>query len=115
MDGLQFSLENIAVWEDIQKFKALSAKEELLKQATKIHALYLDNSAPLGLNTTSSLRNEVRDKIDKLDVTINLFNAIEKEAITNLYDTWVRFKDSESAAKYFKRLKEIEMEIGRGD
>ena len=97
----EFSLENVKVFEDIQKYKTLNDDEkksfvELMKYN------YFTSESPLEINLPIQSKKKFLDNIEKEILNFDL-DKVEKDVIYNLSDTWSRFIISKEYQNYIVR------------
>jgi hypothetical protein len=84
----EFSAENIAIWDDIQKFKASPS----LGQAKAIFLSYLNGAdSELEVNVSSQECHRVRTEVYDDIFSPDMFDIVESAVIANLSDTTSRF------------------------
>jgi hypothetical protein len=95
----EFSLENVLCYKDVQEFK--KTKHDPLG----IYYKYLNGGASvMEVNVQRKYCVEIFQKLKSGEVTDNIFDDIEKELRTNLYDNYGRFKNSTKYVKYLKSI-----------
>jgi hypothetical protein len=83
---LEFSIENLACYHDIQQFKKTKAN------AVQIHAKYLNGSdSVMEVNCQKKSCQVILEKIKFGEVDEELFAQIEQDVLVNLADTYSRF------------------------
>eukprot|EP01080_Neovahlkampfia_damariscottae_P012043 gene12043-5439_t len=104
---LEYSIENVKLYENIQIFlkeKDQHAKEEM---AQKIDDKYLNSDSLFEVNISSRTKNEFRQNLNSIDD--NLIENLLKDVTMNLSDTWNRFVITSDYTnfKYLEKLKGI--------
>lgn len=87
----EYSIENIACWDDIQKYK--EEKDQVIKKqlSRQIFEKYLNgDEAELEVNVPRKLCTVVLEKIETGEIAKHLFNDIENALVINLSDTLTR-------------------------
>jgi hypothetical protein len=106
---MEFSVENISCWNDVQEFKRTK------QGALDIYDKYLNGGASvMEVNCQKKTCQAILDNIQKNEITDNLFDAIVKDLMTNLSDTYSRFTMwDEYAAIMAYKAQQLEMIEGK--
>lgn len=87
----EFSVENVACYDDLQVFKKEKDQDRMFQLATRIYKAYLSGSeSELEVNISSDICKKVKIEIDSGKVQPDLFVNVERQIITNLSDTFSR-------------------------
>jgi hypothetical protein len=101
----EFSSENLLMKKDIKKYKVSLQKSQMAKF---IFTTYLNGSESLlEVNIESKLCDEIKQRIQKNEFPVDLFDSIEKEIDKNMKDTFSRFRFEKD---YLIALKSIEIQ-----
>jgi hypothetical protein len=105
----EYSLENILCYQDIREFKSS------LKDPLNIYFRYFNgNSSVMEVNVPGKQCQIIYDQLKSGQFDVHLFDEIEKTIITNLSDTWSRFRFEHSYTQYIEKQKsEKEMIEGK--
>lgn len=87
---MEYSLENILCYNDIQKYEAETDNMKKKTIAKEIYETFLEINSKLEINCTRSECDKVKEKMNTGEVSKNLFTGIEKQLIINLADTFSR-------------------------
>jgi hypothetical protein len=87
----EYSAENVACWDDIQKYKAEPDNNRKRKIAMSIYATYMMQTSPSEINLPVGTLKAVKDKLDTGIPTKSLFNECENQLLANISDTFSRF------------------------
>lgn len=80
------SEENITFYTDVQHFKSLSDKQEIVTQAQEIYSKYLSPSALHQINVSGKNKLAVTQAMQNTDtIDSSLFNNCQKEVSDSLY------------------------------
>jgi len=101
----EFSLENVVCYQEIQEWKKTKI------DPMSIYDKYLNGSqSVMEVNVQRKFCTEILNKIKKNEYDASLFDDIEKELKTNLYDNYGRFKNSSKYVHFLKnKTSEIDM------
>jgi hypothetical protein len=97
----EFSIENFAAFQEIQKFK----KSVTMEHAQIIHKKFFNGAESImEVNCPRKPCLEVAKKISENDVTSTLFDVVEKDTVLNLCDTLMRFVSSRGYIDHMKSM-----------
>jgi hypothetical protein len=99
----EFSVENVLLYYDIQKYNKMGLKNKLTF-IKYIQETYLEASSSLQVNlpknVLDNLKSQMKEANEKKEVPADLFQKMMVELHQNLLDTYSRFFDSAELRKY---------------
>lgn len=91
---MEFSPENIQLYNDIQKYHKMVLKEDKRNMLNQIYKMYLNGSnSSLEVNLPSSMCTPILFALDHPEEELpeNIFSEIQRSTIVNISDTFSRF------------------------
>eukprot|EP01080_Neovahlkampfia_damariscottae_P008150 gene8150-12611_t len=91
----ELSIENLYCFKDIQNYKKIENDSKLKKKANEILINYIEENSPLEVNISRKIRKATIQKVKNFESEIDkkhIFDSINFEIISNLQDTFGRFK-----------------------
>jgi hypothetical protein len=108
----EYSIENASCFEDITMFQLETNPEKKLFMSKRIFAIYLNGSnSELEINLTSAIPAEISTKLKAEEIDNHLFDRALEACISNLGDTFHRFR-FKPAFIQFKKTNKFLQESG---
>jgi hypothetical protein len=99
----EFSIENVLLYYDIQKYKAMSERNKI-KFVQYLYETYVDEKSSLQVNlpkqTIDDLKKKTLQVAETKQIPENLYDGMMVELNQNLLDTYSRFFDSKEFKQY---------------
>lgn len=110
-------MENILLYEDIEKYKKINSAQDKIKFAELIYKTYFSENSILEANIPKKYSNVIRSKLDSNNALQNIDNTLFEDILTlvkvNLTDTFQRFRRVPEYARYIKTQEFIEQTQGQ--
>eukprot|EP01080_Neovahlkampfia_damariscottae_P011020 gene11020-3726_t len=111
----EYSIENIAIWEDTNAYRQETDPEKRKKLAIQIYGTYLDGAnSPLEVNVSFKTRSKLKKAEGLGSFETDLFNGVMQEIKANMVDTYSRFQVTPGYLQYLSKNR-FKQEMGLVD
>ena len=102
----EYSIENIAIWDDISAYKKETDIEKRKPLGIHIYGTYLDGAnSPLEVNVSSKTRTGARKSLSSDMFSDTAFDDILQEIRVNMVDTYSRFQITPQYLQYLSKIR----------